>query len=375
LKILFLIRTLQYAGAERQLVTLARGLRQRGHAVTVAVFYAGGPLEEELRKIGVPVRSIQKRGRWDMLGFLWRLIKLVRRESPDVLHGYLSISNIVTALIGIVFPRIRVVWGIRSSNMQLDEYDWLTRVSYRIESQLSRLADLIIANSYAGLRYAVSKGFAGEKLIVIQNGIDTDLFRPDPRARQRLRAEWGINEDQVLIGMVARVDPMKDHATFLQSAALLAKEDKRFVFACVGRSRESEKQKLVALSKQLGLAGRLIWSDARADMPAVYSALDLLVSSSFGEGFSNVIAEAMACDVPCVATDVGDSAIIVGTKGEVIPPRDAGAMKAAITKCVRKSRVSSEQQPRRQQIIDRFSVMALEARTEEALLNLFKSIA
>ena len=375
MKILFLIRSLNYAGAERQLVTLARGLHQRGHKVAVAVFYGGGPMEEELRKIGVPVRSLEKRGRWDTVGFIWRLIKLVRRDKPDILHGYLSMPNILAAIVGIIFSRVRIVWGVRASNVQLDEYDWLMRISYQIERHLSRLADLIIVNSQAGLRHAVAKGFAREKMIVIPNGIDIDQFRPDPEARQRVRAEWGVNEDQVLIGLVGRIDPMKDHVTFLKSAALLAKEHKHFVFACVGRSCEPDKQRLVELSKELGIADYLIWSDARPDMPAVYNALDVLVSSSRSEGFSNVIAEAMACDAPCVVTDVGDSAIIVAASGEVVPPRDVEAMKAATIRCVKKSRADYEKQTRRQRIADQFSVMELEARTEAALLNLCKNIA
>ena len=375
MKILFLIRRLEYAGAERQLVTLARGLRERGHDTAVAVFYAGGPMEEELRKIGVPVWSLEKRGRWDTIGFLWRLIKLVRREKPDVLHGYLNVSNILAALVGIIFSQVRVVWGIRSSNVRLDEYDWLMRISYGIERRLSGLADLIIVNSYAGLRYAVRKGFTREKMIVIPNGIDVERFQPDPQARQRVRAEWSVAEDQILVGLVGRIDPMKDHETFLKSAAIVAKEHKHFVFACVGRSFEPDKQRLVELSKELGIADLLIWSDARADMPAVYNALDVLVSSSRSEGFSNVIAEAMACDAPCVVTDVGDSAIIVAASGEVVPPQNAEAMKTAIVRCIEKSRASHEKQTRRQRIVEKFSVTELEASTEAALVNLCRNIA
>lgn len=375
MKILFLIRRLEYAGAERQLVTLARGLRRRGHDISVAVFYAGGPMEEELRRIKVPVRSLEKRGRWDTIGFLWRLIKLVRKEKPDILHGYLSVSNILAALAGLVFPQIRVVWGVRSSDVHLDEYDWLMRISYGIERLLSRLADLIIVNSHAGLRYAAANGFTREKMIVIPNGIDIERFRPDAKARQRVRAEWGVAEHQVLIGLVGRIDPMKDHETFLKSAAILAGEHRHFMFTCVGRGCDPDKERLVGLSRELGVADRLIWSDARKDMTAVYNALDVLVSSSRSEGFSNVIAEAMACGAPCVVTDVGDSAIIVAASGEVVPPRDAEAMKAAIFRCAEKYRADYEKQTVRQRIIDKFSVTALEASTEAALINLCKNLA
>lgn len=377
MKITFLIRHLNHAGAERQLVTLAKRLHEQGHRVSVAVFYAGGPLEPELLESGVPVHSLAKKGRWDTLNFMYRLVKLVRREQPDILHGYLSVSNIFTALIGMMCPRVRVAWGIRSSNMNLNDYDWLMRVSYRVERWLSKFADLIIVNSYAGLDYAVAQGYPSEKMVVIPNGVDTDRFKPDRKAGNRVRSEWSITDDRILIGLVGRIDPMKDHATFLKAAALLAEEHPDFTFACIGRSREPYKKMLVNSGEQLGLAARLIWSEARDDMHAVYNALDVLVSSSsYGEGFSNVVSEAMACGVPCVVTDVGDSAIIVGDHGEVVPPQDAQALKDAIERLLEKSRANSfEGQTSRQRIVDRFSVIELEARTEAALLRLLKGAA
>jgi glycosyltransferase involved in cell wall biosynthesis len=371
-KILFLIRRLGYGGAERQLVALASALRESGHSVCVAVFYPCGPLEEDLTAAGVPVCSLDKSGRWDALGFMWRLIKLVRRERPDIVHGYLSVSNILTALIAAVFPRVAVAWGVRSSNMHLADYDWLARILYRVECHLAKFADLIIVNSRAGFDYAAANGFPKDKMLVIPNGIDTERFRPDSQARRRVRAEWNIKDDEELVGLVARLDPMKDHSTFLKAAALLSAERERAVFVCVGDGSGPYKEMLAQLGAQLGLTGRLIWAGARRDMPAIYNALDVAVSSSsYGEGFSNVIGEAMACDVPCVVTDVGDSALIVSRGGEVVPPRDAEALKTAIAKCLVRLRLDEQPEPcRRQHIISTFSMKELEVRAEAALLRL-----
>lgn len=371
-KILFLIRHLNYAGAEYQLVTLAKALRQQGHAVAVAVFYTGGPLETDLTEAGVPVHSLGKSGRWETLGFIWRLVKLVRSEKPDVLHGYLSVSNILTVLMRLICPGVRVAWGVRASNMDLSDYDWLMRFSHRIECWLSRFADLIIVNSYAGLRYSAANGFPGDRMIVIPNGIDTDRFRPDAEGRRRVRGELGIKEGQTLIGLVGRIDPMKDHATFLKAASMLAEKYQHLVFVCVGRSCEPYKQQLVRMSNQLALSNRLIWAEARTDMPAVYNALDVLVSSSaYGEGFPNVIGEALACGVSCVVTDVGDSALLVSESGEVVPPRNPQAIKAAIEKHINGARASTNKhESNRQRIRDQFSVATLESRTESALIAL-----
>ena len=152
-------------------------------------------------------------------------------------------------------------------------------------------------------------------MAVIPNGIDTSRFREMPGSGARLRALWGVRDDQILIGLVGRLDYMKDHPTFLRAAAKLTHHNDSVRFVCVGGGPISYAAQLKDLSSELGLHDRIVWAGDQDDMPSVYSALDLLVSSSSGEGFSNVIGEAMACGVPCVVTDVGDSALIVGETG------------------------------------------------------------
>ena len=159
------------------------------------------------------------------------------------------------------------------------------------------------------------------------NGIDTLRFRPDREAGARVRAEWGIGDDESLIGLVGRLDPMKGHACFLQAAALLCARRSGMRFVCVGDGPEHYRESLRALAGQLGLGDRLIWAGTRTDMPAVYNALDMAVSASaYGEGLPNMLGEAMACGTPCVVTRVGDSAWVVGETGVVVPPEDPAAL-------------------------------------------------
>lgn len=368
MKIVFLTRSLSYGGAERQLVTVARGLRERGHSVTVALFYSGGPLESELREAGIMIQPLDKRGRWDVIAFLIRFIRFIGRERPDVVYGYLSMPNIITQFVTLFFGRTRSVWGVRSSDKDMSCYDWLARISYRIECSLSRCADLVIVNSQAGFRHAVAHGFPEERMIVIPNGIDTERFRPDGRARKRLRREWGINESEHLVGLVGRLDPVKDHHTFLKASSQLAQEHNSLRFVCVGDGPADYRQSLIELSNELGLAGRLKWVASYDDMPTVYNALDILVSSSRSEGFPNVIGEAMSCGVPCVVTDVGDSAAIVGDAGEVITPQNSEELKAAIENSLRRINAGERQGIRiRQLITERFSISRLVSHTETAL--------
>jgi glycosyltransferase involved in cell wall biosynthesis len=371
LKVLFLSRSLNYGGAERQLVTLARGLQEKKHSVSVVSFYSGGPLEKDLHEAGVTVTSLNKRGRWDVFLFLWRLVHLVQREKPDILHGYLSVPNLLTILLKPLFPSTRMVWGVRASNMDLSKYDWLARFVFRLECVFSRFANLIIVNSNAGKDYHRKHGFPEDKMVVIPNGIDTDYFKPDKTGRARKRAEWAINETEKVIGLVARLDPMKDHATFLRAATILAQERDDVCFVCVGGGPESYMSAMKMLSSQLGLDRRMIWVDASNDMPAVYNALDIAVSSSSSEGFPNVVGEAMACGVPCVVTGVGDSAWIVGSTGEIVDPGSTEKLELSIERmlenvCARRAL----KEACRQRVIDHFSLDRLVVSTETVLQGL-----
>ena len=362
MKIIFITRSLNCGGAERQLVLLAKGLHQDGYPVTVAVFYPGGPLQKDLDDSGIPVVCLKKRGRWDMFHFLWYLIRTIRHERPTLIYSFLGIPNILAVMLKPLFPHIHVVWGVRASNMDLAQYDWLSRLSYRVECRLSRFADLIIVNSYAGKDHAVANGFPSNKMIVIPNGIDTEYFRLDRRGGERVRRAWGVAENEKLIGLVARLDPMKDHPTFLRAAAILSRERADVKFVCVGDGPGAYSQKLHELAHQLGLDGRLIWAGARNDMPAVYNALDILSSSSYGEGFSNVIAEAMACGVPCVVTDVGDSHLIVGNEGQHVPPKNAELLAGAV---LTQLALNNRGIVQRNRIVSEYSLAKLCEKTEE----------
>ena len=368
--ILFLARSLDRGGAERQLVVLAKGLASRGHAVSVAVFFGGGVYETELDEAGVCVLNLGKTGRWDILPFLNRLVHLLRKKHPTVLHSYLGIPNILATVLKPLLPGTRIVWGVRASNVDLSRYDWLSRLAYALERRLARFADLIIANSHAGATYAVTHGFPAQRVVVIPNGIDTERFRFNPQGRERLRAEWRVREDALLIGLVARIDPMKDHATFLQAANLLAAQYPKLRFVCVGNGAPDYSEHLKQIAIALGLGERMIWAGALDDMAAVYSALDIFCSSSaYGEGFSNTIGEAMACDVPCVVTDVGDSALIVGATGRVVPPGDHSALAAAIGHLIDLSPEERRElgEACRARIVSEFGINRLVQRTEQAL--------
>ncbi len=333
MKVCFLIRAMDRGGAERQLTNLACDLSKQGVEVSVLTFYSGGVLEETLQRAGVSVQCLEKSGRWNVFGTLISLIKAVRKLRPDVLHGYLPTANLLAVLAKPFIGPTKVILGVRASDINLSQYDGVTAWSYRIERFLSRFADGVISNSHAGAKIYKTR-VQSRKISVIPNGIDTQLFRPGKGELEPLRENLGLVAGTTLVALVARVDPMKDHKTFLQMAEIVHNQQPGVQFVCIAANIDcSATMDLKQLSRELGIEDGVHWVGPFEDMSRVYPTLDIVVLSSIcGEGFPNVIAEAMACGVPCVVTDVGDAAIVVGDSGIVVPVRDSDAMATGVSK-------------------------------------------
>ena len=299
--------------------------------VTVATFYSGGRLWSELAGDNdVALVSLGKKpGVLNLPMFMLRLRRLVRDVRPDVIHGYMGGANELTLMMG-KLSGARTVWGLRASDMENALYGRKASALFRVGATLSKWPDLIIANSEAGRRHHIANGYRGDRMRVIRNGINTERFRPDPAVRPEYHREWGIAPRVQVIGLVARIDPMKDHANFLQAAALMIRRRPETRFVCVGGGPRAQSEHLLARTRDLGLKDYVVWSHERSDIERVYNAFDICTSASaFGEGFSNALGESMSSGVPCVATDVGDASVIVGPTGIIVPPRDPVALAAA----------------------------------------------
>ena len=327
IRIALLIRKLEPGGAERQLVALANGIDRRHFEPTILTFYPSDGSAAILGTGDAAITDLNKKGRWDLVEFEVRLVRTLRAIRPDIVHAFQGPPNLLALLAKPFVPDLRVVWGERASDMDLSQYDYSRRLTFALNRRVARYADLIVSNSEAGRAHARGHGFPADKLRVIPNGIDTDRFRPDPTAGAAIRREWNVAPDEPLIGLVARLDPKKDHANFLKAAALLKREKPNVKFVCVGGGTAERTTDLHARAGSLGIADRLVWVGERQDMPAVYNALDInTLSSAFGEGFPNTVGEAMAVGIPCVVTDTGDCRRIVEESGVVAPRSDPDAI-------------------------------------------------
>ncbi|MBV1888829.1 MAG: glycosyltransferase, partial [Proteobacteria bacterium] len=304
--------------------------------------------------------------------FLIRLVRVLRLESPKVIYSFLGVSNILAVVMRPAFKSGRIIWSIRASNMDLKQYDRLSRWNYWLECRLARFSDLIIANSHAGMKFAVENGFPKEKITIIPNGIDTKHFDIDEATDNALREKWGIAGDERIIGVVGRIDPMKGIPIFLKAATIIRKHNLQVRFVWVGMGEISYEKSMHQLASELGLDDLLIWAGPHADMVAVYNAFDIASSTScYGEGFPNVLGEAMACGVPCVVTDVGDSAVVVGDTGMVVAPQDSKALADAWIKILSLNGTQLEKKAldARNRVVSKFSVGTLIKDTEKLLTD------
>jgi glycosyltransferase involved in cell wall biosynthesis len=306
------------------LTRLTTGItRDRFRSVVVSMTNAGkmGPI---LTGAGIEVETLGiRRGLADPRG-LTRLLRLLRTRRPQVLQTWLYHADLLGLFARWLGRAPCLMWNVRCSESTGSD---AVRLVLR---QFSSMPDVVVVNSLAGQRFHQNLGYRPRRWEHIPNGFDTRELRPDDRIRTRLRAELGINDEVVAIGLPARYHPMKDHANFLAAAAELAQRRRDVLFLLVGTGVEPSNRELVEAIGAHGLTHRVRLLGERGDMGAIYPAFDIAtLSSAYGEGWPNVIGEAMSCGVPCVATDSGDTAEILGGTGLVVPVRDPTALAAA----------------------------------------------
>ena len=317
-RVMHVITGLGRGGAESQLAALLRiGAPGMGRVAVVSLL-PGGAHRVALESTGIPVHDLgMARGVPSPLA-LMRLVRLVRCYRPHVLHAWMYHAQLFATLALGVSNRwrdTRLVWGVRCSNMDFACYGRRLRWLVRACGWLSSWPDVVLFNSEASIAAHHELGFSPRRSELIDNGIDTERFRPDPSLRAQVRAELGIAPTVDLIACTARVDPMKDHETLL---------------AALGRLSHAEALLIGPDTERLPKLSRVHALGSRDDVERLLAAADLIVSGSVSESFSNALAEGMAVGLPAVATDVGDSARILGGTGCIVPPREPDALAEAM---------------------------------------------
>ncbi len=318
-KIFVVTAGLRGGGAEAMLARLATARPSIADEITVVSLI---PAEAHVARLvagGVEVLELRFDKAGGIVTGLFKLARLIAERRPQIVQGWMYHGDLA-ALVALALSGRRrdthLVWGIRCSAMDWRSYGPGLALVVKACALLSRWPDMVTANSAAGLKSHMALGYHPRRAQVVANGIDLDEFRPDTVARAAVRSEFAIPEDAIVLAHVARVDAMKDHGSFLAAMAMLPDVSALLV----GAGAEN-----LAPARNLFRLGR------RCDVARLFAAADFVVSSSrFGEGFSNVLAEGMACGLPAVATDVGDAKLIIGDTGLVVPPENPDALAAAI---------------------------------------------
>lgn len=329
MKVVHLITGLEIGGANMMLYKLLAGAQSPAIASSVIVLMDRGQLGERIEALGVPLYALgMSRGRLSLTGFA-QLRRTIAGIDPDLIQAWTYPGNIAASLAALIPPGRTVFWNIRHTpyDLSLSKYGRLTYLLIRYGKWLSWQPAYAIFNSRVSAQKHRKLGYRYSREVVIPNGFDVEKFAPSAAARAALREELGLPPQTRLVGMVARYHPMKDHASFLQAAALCRQRMSGVHFVLVGEGLDEENVEVVSLCERLGLHGRVHLLGRRMDVAKITAGFDIAtLSSAWGDAFPNVVGEAMACGIPCVVTDVGDSAFIVGDTGIVVPPRDAEAL-------------------------------------------------
>lgn len=328
-KIVHIINCLKANGAQVMLYNLLSRMDRTIFEAEVVSLMDADPIGPQIERLGIPVHALGMRsGIPDPLGTL-RLALLLQQRRPDMVHTWLYHSDLIGGVAAKLAGNIPVLWAVHATNPYIQK--WSSVLTFRACALLSHhLPERVVCVSAAARDEHVQLGYPAEKMLVIPNGFDLVAFKPDPAARLAVRQELSLAPDTPLIGLVGRFHPQKDHHTFTQAAAQLHARCPGAHFLLCGDDITWENRELVAWIDQAGIRTCCHLLGRRSDMPRLTAACDIATTSSaYGEAFPMVVGEAMACAVPCVVTDSGDSARIVGDTGLVVPPRDPAALATA----------------------------------------------
>ncbi len=338
-KICFITTALGVGGAENMLLKLIENLDKNRFELLVISLTTKGVNGDRLMDNGFKVEALSMQPSFISLIKFFQLVIILRQFKPDVVHTWMYHADFLGGLAALIAKIPKIIWCIRHSDLSQKNNKKITLIIVKLCAWLSRyLPNSIVVCSRMAKEEHIKKGYNEKKMILIPNGFDLSIFKPNAHSKALLREELNLNSDTKLVGMIGRYHPVKNHKDFLAAAAAVVKSIDNIHFILAGKEIHHGNLDLFNEIKKNRLEDVLHLLGPRGDIPIIMPALDLLVSSSWGEGFSNVIGEAMACEVPCVATNVGDSSEIISNTGLVVPVGDVKALANSIIDLLSKNK-------------------------------------
>ncbi len=320
------------------LFRLVERLRERGWSQTVVSIKPGGSVWDALLDARIPTTSLQVSRSWAAPVGFFRLRRILGQENPKLLQTWMYHSDLLGALTARVGFQAPIVWGIHHTSLSRESISRATRAVAKLCAKLSdSVPASIICCSEASLRVHADFGYDCSKLIAIENGFDTEVFKVDAEARKRTRQALGIAEDGKVVGLVARWNPQKDHGNFIRAALRVAEQEENVHFILCGAGVDEDNSELMGLIANSSCRECFHLLGLRKDLPDLYNSMDTLASSSMAEAMPLVVGEAMSTAVPCVVTNVGEMPVVVGDTGIVVPSKDSDALASGILEILRLS--------------------------------------
>lgn len=375
MKILFVVTGLNTGGAEMMLYKLLLRINRDIFEPVVVSLREEGTFGKKILALNIPLYCLQI-NKINIVNKLIKLRLILEQVQPDLIQGWMYHGNFFAEIIKLIkFNKIDTIWNIRHSLYSLKYERKNTAIVIKLLSYLSQSPQAIIYNSRISCHQHQQLGYNDFNSLVIPNGFDTELFKPRESAKLKLCRELNLATNTFLIGLIARFHLMKDHANFVQSAKIIYQKYKNINFILVGREVDKNNKYMINLLEKFNLKNRVYLLGERQDIAQITSALDIVCNcSAWGEGFPNVLGEAMACGVPCVVTDIGDSAWIVGETGKVVPPKNSEALAQAwqeLFELNQQERLSLGKKAR-QRIIENFSLNSIVSQYENLYLSISK---
>lgn len=371
IRLLKIVPTLLCGGTENQAITLARSLHEQGFSLSVACLRRIGPFVKELSDRGIPLSEYPIPGFYSITALVQKMkfARHLAKQRIDVMHAYSFYGNVFGILPARLAGTPVVIASIR------DRAAYLTPMQKRVQRFVCRFADCVLVNAEAVKDWLADEGYDPSKVVVIPNGVELDRFseRPDP---ERVRRELGVAPGAPVVMVVSRLTRQKGLEQFLESAKILAPRfpDARFVIVGYANPAEQDYEEgLKALTAQLGLTDRVIFTGLRQDVPGLLAAATVSVMPSLNEALSNVLLESMAAGAPTVATRVGGTpeAIVDEVTGVLVEPGDASAIAEAVAKLLQQPALARRLgDAARKAIVDRYSVEKMVRATEALYLDL-----
>lgn len=358
-KIVHIITGLSTGGAEMMLYKLLSVTDRNFFNPTVISLTDCGPIGSRIKALGVPVYSMEISKNLLLPIRLCRFIKLVSKLKPNLIQGWMYHANLAALFASwFITRKVPFIWNIRHTPYKLKDEKRLTAFLIHLSAILSSRPTMILYNSHISACRHKLLGFSDKHQLVIPNGFDCNYFKPSKDARLKLRNFLGLNHKTFLIGLIARYHPMKDHMTFIQAARRLVTQYPDVHFILAGRGVDEVNSVLIKMIQEVNLMRNIHLLGECSNMPEITAALDISTNTSWSESFPNVVGESMACSVPCVVTDIGDSALIVGDTGIVIPIKNIDELVKAWVKLKKMGSIGRKQlgQKARERIVNNFSL-------------------